>query len=60
MLIDGLASATKYNGKRGIVSSGLLNGRYAVWVESERKSIAIRPQHLLEIDKDGFFVTDNM
>ena len=55
-MIDGLASATKYNGKRGIISSGLLNGRYAVWVESERKSIAIRPQNLLKIDEDAAVV----
>ena len=44
VVVDGLANATKYNGKRGIITSGLLNGRYAVWVESERKNIAIRPQ----------------
>jgi hypothetical protein len=46
VIIRRLANATKYNDMRGIVSSGLLNGRISVWVEGEQKSIAVKPENI--------------
>jgi len=44
--VQGLTTAARYNGKSGIVSSGLLNGRVAVWVEAEKKSISVKPENI--------------
>jgi len=44
--ITGLATMTKYNGQKGIVSSELANGRYSVWIVSESKAIAVRPENI--------------
>jgi Ran GTPase-activating protein (RanGAP) involved in mRNA processing and transport len=44
--ITGLAAAARYNGLRGVVSSGLVNGRYSVWVDSEKKNIAVKPENI--------------
>lgn len=46
--ITGLAAAAQYNGLRGIVSSGLVNGRYSVWVDREKKAIAVKPENIQE------------
>lgn len=44
--VVGLSSAVRFNGQAGIVSSGLLNGRVAVWIEAEKKSISIKPENI--------------
>jgi len=46
--IFGLASAaaSKYNGQRGIVSSGIVNGRLTVWVDEYQKAINVKPANL--------------
>lgn len=44
--ITGLATMTKYNGLKGIISSELVNGRYSVWIVSESKAIAVKPENI--------------
>ena len=46
VMVTGLAKAKQYNDQQGIVTSGLLNGRITVWMESARKAIAIKPENL--------------
>lgn len=46
VIIRRLSTAVKFNELRGIVGSGLINGRISVWLEKEQKSIAVRPENL--------------